>query len=231
MSDVRKSLAEHQRDERRRVKNLLERDRADRIREHDRKASELEVAEGKFVNLADTVTEPTPEWTAKGDVRPYTPRQPDGTVRSISTVRRVVTPMPVRLYRSGRITEDQARVCLWYRLLYDKACLGGRYSSSKMKDPSLSARARQGDSYGYMPTTMDEADARRTFRLLREQITSFYIRFFDVVVLDDASMKIAARYARCRNSRVAARFRQCAQQLVDFIEQNDIEIDIPMNNL
>ena len=61
--------------ERQRVSAIIERDRIDRIREQDRAAAEIEVAEGVFVNLSDSVTEPTPEWISKGDVRTFVPKQ------------------------------------------------------------------------------------------------------------------------------------------------------------
>src|SRR5687767_3560287 len=75
--------------ERGRVRAIIASDGAYREREEYRRQATLQVASGSFENIADTVVEPTPEWLEKGPVRSFTPRLPDGAVRTTRTVRSV----------------------------------------------------------------------------------------------------------------------------------------------
>ena len=215
------------RENRERVEALIERDKADRIRERDRKAAELEVGRGNFVNLADTVVEPTPEWQERVAHRGYTPKQPDGTVRSVKTVRRVITPVVARMHKAGKINDDHLRSCLWYRKMFDEACLDGRYSGSRYMagaDFGASSRTIHGGAGGHIPMTLHEAYARQMFRAARKSIKDRHVKYFDSVVINDVAIARAVRFARCRNSRAVALFREIADNLVEFCEANEVDL-------
>ena len=64
------------REERARVEALIARDRSDRLTDAMRDMAEIEIGEGRFLNIADAVVGPTPEWLTKGDTVPFTPPLP-----------------------------------------------------------------------------------------------------------------------------------------------------------
>lgn len=224
MTDQFKTLAKQEAE---RVAALIERDKADRIRERDRRLAELEVSHGNLINLSDTVIEPTPEWLEKGDVRPYTPKQIDNTVRTTKTVRRVITPIVARMHVAGKLNDDHLRSCLWYRKMHDEACLDGRYSSSRYMagaDFGSSSRSIHGGAGGHIPMTLHEAYARQMFRAARSRLPAKYVRFFDAIVLDDVAIIRASRFARCRNSSAAPLFRDLAERLAKFCDEMDVDL-------
>lgn len=207
--------------ENQRVRELVERSRRERIREADRKRAELEVSEGQFVNLSDTVIEPTPEWLEKGPVIGFTPDQTKGTTRTVRSVRRVLTPIVRRLWEAGKITDEQHFACAWYRERHEVAGLEGRWKSSHIGFTS----GTSGGGAGSSPMAMHEheAQARIQFRAARAAMTAFYLRFFDAVVLEDLPLRRAARFAKCRDGKAPHRFRMVAQELANFCERMSIE--------
>lgn len=210
-------MARLKQEEEDRVAALIKRDKSDRSRDRDRKIADKEVAEGKFGNLSDTVVEPTPEWLEKGDVATFVPKQPKGTTKVIRTVKRVKAAMVMRLFFQGKITEDQMRACMWYRDQYEIAGLMGRVKSNHL---SLTGNTGGGGGMGQAPMALHarEAEARELFRAARDAITPFYLKFFDSIVIHDIPPSRAARFARCRNDRAFARFRDTAQEMANHVE-------------
>ncbi len=208
--------------EKRRVQAIIDRDRAEAARDRMRNEAELEVSEGVFVHLDDTVVEPTPEWLEKGDTERFTPKAPDGTVRSVSTVRRVRTPIVSRLHGRGKITDDQFRACAWYSDQWEAARLEGRYKSNHL---SLSGNTGGGTGMSQAPmaATIHEAQARVLIRNARNAMTAMYLRFFDAVVIDNIPPSRICRFAKCIPRKADRRFRDTAQELADFIEKNGID--------
>ncbi len=213
--------------EKRRVRSVVEDYRASIAREATRQAAMLEVKEGVFVNLADTVIEPTPEWLDKFDTVAVTVRPPDGTARKLATVRRVRTPIVMRMANNGKITEDQAKACLWYREMHEKAGLEGRYSSNQF-GPQVgfgsSSAKKFGGGAGHIPMTEDEAYARAMFRAARNSISSHNIKYFESVVLHDVPLHRASRHARCRYGRFLDAFRKAISELTYFCESEQIDL-------
>lgn len=208
--------------ERQRVADLIRRDKVAKEREEARLAAEIDYREdGKSVSLTDSILSPTEEWFKQGDSEKFTPKQPDGTVREIATVRRVLTPIVARLHAADKITDDQFAACMWYRDRHEVAGLQGRFSTSKMSDmPS-------GGGVGFagsMPATEREAIARHQYRAARDAITPFYLIFLDIVVLKDVTLRKAAPVAKCPQRKVEQRFRMVAQQLVDHCEAEKISL-------
>lgn len=214
-----------QTDERRRVQRIIDRDAGDAAREDMRKQAEVEVKAGSFVHLDDTVVEPTPEWTEKGDVERYTPKAPDGTVRSVSTVRRVATPVVRRMWAKGRLRDEQLAACERYRAAHEQAGLTGRWKSSHL---SLTGNVGGGGGAGQSPMATHEweAQAREEFRAARADMRPFYLHFFDAVVLEDLPISRAWRFARCPKHKAEALFRDAAKELADFYEARGVELKI-----
>lgn len=204
-----------QTDERRRVQAIIDRDAGDAAREDMRKAAEVEVKEGSFVHLDDTVVAPTREWSEKGDVERYTPKAPDGTVRSVTTVRRVITPIVVRMHRAGKMSDEHALACLWYRQTYELAGIEGHSASSQWNPNSTIRRGAVEAGFGYVPTSEAVAEARDAFRAARAALPAFYMRFFEAIVLNDVPLRRASRFAKCRDDRAPRRFRDVADVLFD----------------
>jgi hypothetical protein len=207
-----------QQEEADRVEAMIKADKKYRTRENDRKAAELEVAGGRFVNLDETVVEPTAEWMEKGDTATFIPKQPKGTTKVIRSVRRVVTPMVIRMLQAGRITGEQAAACTWYRTQWERAGLSGRVKTAHI---SLTGNSGSGGGMGQAPMAQHEreVEARLAYRSARDALTPFYIKFFESVVIHDIPVARAARFARCRNDRAPKRFRDTAQELLEHCER------------
>ena len=211
-----------------RVAAIIDRDKAERIAEQDRKLATLEVKRGVFANLADTVMPPTPEWLAKGDVRSFTPRLiGEGgrteTVKTVKTVRRLEISTITRLHLRGKLTDEELWVCVWFRDLHERAGLDGRYKSSHL---SLAGNVGGGGGGAQHPMAgyEAEADARNAYRAARKSLTAFYVRFFEAVVIGDVPVRRAARFARCRAERAVLRLRQVIGELIDHCNQVGVEI-------
>lgn len=211
-----------------RVAAIIDRDKADRIAEQDRKLATIEVKRGVFVNLADTVMPPTPEWLAKGEVRSFTPRLiGEGgrteTVKTVKTVRRLEMSTVTRLHLRGKLTEEELWACVWFREIHERAGLSGRYKSSHL---SLAGNVGGGGGGAQHPMAQHEfeAEARLAYRAARKSLTSFYVRFFEAVVIGDVPVRRAARFARCRAERAVLRLRQVIGELIVHCNQVGVEI-------
>lgn len=218
---ARAAIAEEQN----RVVAIIAGDQAYRAREHYRKMAEMELAEGVFVNLTDTVVEPTPEWLTKGDVASFTPQLPDGHIRSVKTVRsvrRMSSSVIVRLRIKGDITDDQYAACQWYRDRHEIAGLEGRWSTSRF---SNTPGGGSGGGASPMASHEREAQARAEYRAAQEALTPFYRKFFEKVVVEDIPLHRAARFARCRKERALYRLRSTIQELIAYCESRKVELD------
>ena len=204
--------------ERQRVSAIIERDRIDRIREQDRAAAEIEVAEGVFVNLSDSVTEPTPEWISKGDVRTFVPKQPDNTARVITTVRRDHSSVVKRMLIAGRLGEEHFHAAVWYQRMHDIAGMNGRASASQWSTVGVVSRSPSDAGFGYVPSSQMIAEARDLYRGARAVVPAGYVRFFEAVAVSNIPIRRATRFARCRNELAATRFRDCAELVWQFCD-------------
>lgn len=137
------SAAEAKRREAARVKALIERDKADRMREIERAAAELKVREGLVVTAHETVVEPTPEWFQHGDAQSFTPELPDGTVREIKTVRRKSESPWVRMLEAGTISPEIFAAAQSIAYVHERISRAGG-----LKSGSLQARVDQCKSSG-----------------------------------------------------------------------------------
>lgn len=211
-----------------RVAAVIARDQIDRAKERDRKLAEIEVRGGVFVNLSSTVIEPTPEWLAKGEVRSFTPKQPDDTVRVIKSVRRVSGQVLARMRLDGRITDDQFVACLWYRKIYEQAGVAGRYKSSNL---SLAGNVGSGGGTGQHPMALHhfEAEARAYLRSVCQELNKRFLPVFDYVVINDFSLRKASVHAKRDNARLLENFRSACNSVLRYMMAEAIETDDPEN--
>lgn len=223
-------MARFKQEEEDRVAGLIKRDKKERVRERDRQAAELEVAEGKFVNLGDAVVEPTPEWMEKGDTRTFIPKQPKDTTKIAKSVRRVLTPTIVKLYQDGKLNEDHYHACMVYRRVYEQAGLRGRYKSSYI---SLTGNVGGGGGMAQHPMAQhhNEAEARELYRQARMVINPKFVQVFEFVAIYDLSLRLAATKAKKDNSRIFHNFRYTCERLVDFWRSRGIDIVASMREI
>jgi len=207
-----------------RVDAIIERDRADRQREIDRRVARSLVESGNYERITETVMEPTPEWLKKGDTMPFTPRQHDRTTRVFKTVRRVSTPIVLRMWKAGKLSDDHARACLWYRDRWESAGLDGRVKSSHL---SLSGNTGGGSGgMGQAPMAIHEREAiaRREYRDARDAIAPVLLRMFEAVVLGNVPLRRTERFVRCRNGQIKQRFIAACGDLMAHCERLGLEI-------
>ena len=228
MTDQFKTLAKQEAE---RVAALIERDKADRIRDRERFNARAELENGSFASIEKTVMEPTPEWLAKGDTVPFTPKQLDGTARTVRSVRRVTLSWVLKMHRAGNLSDDHLAACVWYRRQFEEAGLQGRVKSSHISLTGNTGGGSGGMGQAPMPLHAREVEARRNYRAARAAIEPFYIRFFEAVVLDDMPIKRSAAYAKCRTGRTPQRFRVCCEQLIVFIDKNGFDTTLVKKNV
>ena len=204
----RPTIAELASLEAKRVNELLLRDRRTAKRERKRRDAEIEVAEGKFGNIDDTVVEPTPELLRTGAFEPYRPDKTEGTVRSLATLRRVQSNRIVQLHQRGVLDDDTFPAVLWYRRTWDGCGFDLSASAAAWGEQIRGERA-----YGFGPKTPAQVEERRNFRFAREFVPDDMIATFDLIVLEEMTIADAARAARCRYTNITAMVRVAAYRL------------------
>jgi hypothetical protein len=210
-----------------RVEALIARDKADRIREIDRKAAEIDMANGKTVSIGEAVIEPTPEWFSHGEHATFTPRLEDGTVRTVKGFRRRLTPTAAKLCLDGKITDTQYLACRWYRAIHDQAGVEGRYKTANLSLAGNVGGGGGGQSQHPMAAHEHEAMARQTYRLAKMRLNARFLPVFEFVVIHDLSLRAAATRAERDNARLLANFRHAAQQMADLCDALQVALDAP----
>lgn len=196
-------------EERMRIRGLLERDKAYADAEAARLAARMEIEDGLTVNITDAVDGPTDEWLTKHQTERFTPRLEDGTVRTVSAIRRVVTPICVRIHRAGHLTDDQLAACIWYREQYDESGLDGRIKTVDYGREVFAAPQNR------LPFTPRQSEAQANLRAARGSITKRYRQFYDLVVIGDMGVREAAGNCRFDPKRATLRLTDCAQAVQD----------------
>lgn len=198
-----------------RVATVIEGDKAYRSAEQDRELAELEIREGVFVNVADAVVPPTPELLAKGEFRNISVAAEESHrgvhARSVRTVRRIVTTIPARLHRAGKIADEHFAACAWYRDQYEASGLEGN-----VKTVNFDQRIVGGLNGGIMFSER-QISAQGELRDARLLIGAKWRKFFDLVVIDDYGIKRAARLAKAGRDPVRT-LRGCADMVAAYVE-------------
>lgn len=208
-------LAKSIKDEQERQDAIIQRDIAYRKAEQDRAAAEIEIREGVFVNLADAVVPPTPELLAKGEFRNVSVAAEESHrgvhARSVQTVRRIVTTIPARLHRAGKINDDQFAACAWYRDQYEASGLEGNVKTVNFDQRIV------GGLLGGIMFSERQISAQGEIRDARLLIGAKWRKFFDLVVIDDIGVKSAARIAKAGRNPVQT-LRDCADMIAAYVE-------------
>jgi hypothetical protein len=199
------SATERKRQEQRRVKALIERDKADRMKEIERAAAEIKIREGLVVSAHETVVEPTPEWFQHGDAHSFTPELPDGTVREIKTVRRVRVPIILRMLHKGDLDNDQYRALHWYSECYETAGLEGHIPIAQIGKEVF------GGGHDRVLFTESQQAAQKMLRAARKDIPKHQIKFFEAVVIGNIPVRRASRFVRSRRDKALRIFLDLAQ--------------------
>jgi len=194
--------------EARRVRDMLKRDERDRREEARREEARVEVSEGKFAALHDATIGPTREQLARGRFRSYTVDKQKGSVRSVTTVRRVLTDRLVQLHNRGVLDDDQLGACVWYRRQWEATGFASGPQTSKF---TLAPAGRP--RLDHLPPTEVAWEAWQLYRFARDGISPEVRGLFELVVLDEYTIKDAGRASRCGFANASAAFIRAALEL------------------
>lgn len=207
-------LRKAMRREQARVRLLIATDRADERAELSRIEAERKALEGHVANLQDTVVPPTREWLTKGDVESYTPRTRDGTVKTVTTVRRRLFDAVKHLQSRGAFDDRQAFACRWFRERYEAAQI------ERSAGVSGYGETIRGDAlYGHLPSSEWSAIARSDYRMARAILPIGTEAAFSRVVLDNLPIDEAARAVRKRKGMTRMMVMDAATALADWLEE------------
>lgn len=210
-----KVMVDHVRaSERRRVAALLERDRAYRAEERLREIARAQVEQGEFTNIADAAIGPTPEQIEQAErdgagYRSFTPKLPNGTVRTVKGYRRRDVPQAYKMMLAGVIDHEGMATCIWYRNLHEQTGLTGRIGSIDYGREVFASPATKAMFTDW------QVEAQDAFRFVRRSIRSRHLALLDLMVLDDVPIHRAVRAARAFHRRAKIAFGEAVKQLLD----------------
>lgn len=191
--------------QRKHEKALIVRDREARIAEQRRQEAERAIANGG-VDFQSAVLGPTPEQLAHGEFGQFSIEMERQAARGAKGYRRMSVATPVKLWRDGKMTDDQLAACTWYRDRYDETGLEGRVGSVE-----IGKEVFGGTGPGLLFTER-QLNAQDEFRFVRQFMTAHFVKFFDNVVLNDIPFTRAARLSKSgRNPHHT--LRQLAEQI------------------
>ncbi|WP_310530705.1 hypothetical protein [Novosphingobium sp.] len=188
--------------------------RADLSREADRQSAELKIREGVSVNLADLAVPPTEEWERQGEAVNYTVKTEGQNVQVVTTRRRVRIGQVMKAHRMGKITDDQFLACEWYQEQYERTGLEGR-----LRSVDLSTEVYGGPNYGIIFAEL-QMKAQTQYRAARSAIPARFLKFFELVVLDNLPVDRARRIAPSGRNPWA-RLRASAEAVFTQLEAMD----------
>mgnify|MGYP001393065809 CR=1 FL=1 len=209
-------------EQRRRERELVAGDRAYRAAERARKEAEERIRNGDIASSEDATIKPTPEWERQGETRSYTPRQDEGSVRVIRTVRRVEQSYVRLLHRNGKITDEQYAACLWYRRTFEEAGLVGKVGIARYDNVPTGGQK----FFGHLPANARELEARRNYRGAQEAIGESVAALFNRVTLQDRPLLPSAKnMSRAMRIRAYSGYAALCDRLVEYLESIGIEVD------
>lgn len=175
--------------QRKREKELIARDRQDAEAERRRLDAEKAIENGG-IDFQAAVLGPTPEQMERADYTTFGIAMERQAAKGAKGYRRVVTPIPVRLHQSGKMTDAQLAACTWYRDTYEAAGLEG-----SIRTVDVGKEVFGGTGPG-IPFSERQIEAQDEFRFVRAGMKTAWLKFFDAVVLGDIPVKRASRMAK-----------------------------------
>lgn len=203
-----------QKSEKKRVANLITRDQADRYADSLRKASDIEFADGKRVDLSEISDGPTPEQMVQAELdglgfSKFVPRLREGTVKTQIAFRRRAVPQAFKMMRSGVIDFEGYAACEWMRDLYEATGLSGTIPSTQY-DKEVFAPPQSRAMFADW-----QVDKQNEYRWLRQQIRPRYMALLEAMVLHDMPINRAVRHARAFHNNPKKGFREAVRKLID----------------
>ncbi len=197
-------------DQRNRERELITRDREARIEER-RRQDALRAIENGGVDFQSAVLGPTPEQMAHGEFEKFEIKLERQAARGATGYRRMSVTTPVKLWRAGKMTDEQLAACKWYRDRYDETGLEGRVGSVE-----IGKEVFGGTGPGLLFTER-QLNAQDEFRFVRQLMTTHFVKFFDNVVLHDIPFSRASRLSKSgRNPHHT--LRQLAEQVASGMD-------------
>jgi len=213
-SSIAVSIIEARREaENERVAALISRDQADRYAASLRKASEIEFADGKRVDLSEISDGPTPEQIAQAEMdgvgfTKFVPRLRDGTVKTQIAFRRRSVPQAFKMMRAGVIDLEGYVACEWMRDLYEATGLSGGIPSTQYDKEVFAPPQSRAMFFDW------QIDKQHEFRWLRKQIKPRHMALLEAMVLHDMPINRAIRHARAFHRRRKPAFREAVEMLI-----------------
>ena len=201
--------------ERHRVDQLLRRDRDDDESDRLRVQAILEIDDGKFVNLQDTVLGPTREQLAHSEYISFTPRGRDGTIRSVKGYRKQSHSTVLRMHRKGQITDEGFFACIWYARKYEQAGLEGSVGSIDYGREVFSA------PMDHTAFSEWQEEARFYLRIVKGELPKAFIKFFENIVVHSLPVHRAKRSCRIRSDRALPKFKELSEIAYRVIDRID----------
>jgi hypothetical protein len=195
--------------QRRRVRDLLASDRAERAAEQFREEARTRFENGDSASSVDAIIPPTREWEAKGNVASHIAIQDPHSTRLVKTVRRQNVPQARKMLAARIIDLPGLCACEWYSELYEKTGLSGNIPSVDYGREVFSA------PHSRTMFTEWQMVAQGEFNEVRKLITVRLLMLLDEMVLRDVPASRAARIARIRAERVKTSFAKAVELLAD----------------
>lgn len=175
--------------QRKRERELIARDREERIAEQRRQEAERAIENGG-IDFQAAVLGPTPEQLAHGEFGHFGIELERQAARGAKGYRRMTVAACVKLHRDGKMNDEQLAACTWYRDRYDEAGLEGRVGSVE-----IGKEVFGGTGPGLLFTER-QLNAQDEFRFARQFMKTHFIKFFDNVILKDIPITRAARLSK-----------------------------------
>jgi len=192
--------------EQERINAMIARDKQDRMREIERAADEI-------ILTQQDVTAPPPEWFQHGDARDFSVEVPDRTAIALKTVRRIRTPIILRMLNADKIDSDQYRALNWYSECYEAAGLLGSIPSVQI------GREVFGGGPDRVLFTETQQQAQQMLRQVKSVITPHRVRFFEAVVIGNVPIERASKFVRTRRGNALIIFKNEAQKVTAEVER------------
>lgn len=227
------SSAEAKRREQQRVKAMIERDKADQMKEIERAAAELELASGRVAYVKETVLEPTPEWFQHGAFENFTPEVPDKTSIVLSTVRRKSQSPWLRMVEAGQIAPEIFAAAQSIAYVHERIARAGG-----LKSGSLQARVDQCRNSGdLIIERLSEVHDEMAYSAWRKGLPMPRSMFLEMVLSDRPLSTTAKNYRMgWRKARKLLilnleKYLEIREKIGRYIKPEDLERQLFLLNL